>query len=109
VNLMKHVQQFAAFYRVMLGAKGDAFFIQRFRENTERRFRFLLNWNGSPPDPNAPPLEMQLSYISCAGIGAILWWLENDQPCSPEKLAGWLGQLTSTSIGLTMKDMKPKK
>ncbi len=36
-------------------------------------------------------------------IGAILWWLENDQPCSPEQLAGWLSQLTTANAGFSMR------
>jgi AcrR family transcriptional regulator len=99
--LLRHVQQFADFYRVMLGAKGDPLFIQRFRQNTEKRFRVMLAAQGGDDDPNAPPIEMRLSYVSCAGIGAILWWLENNRPCAVEELAGWLSQLSTASAGLT--------
>ena len=51
-------------------------------------------------NPNDPPMEMKLAYISHAGVRGFLWWLENDQPCSPEQLAIWLGQLSMTSAGL---------
>jgi hypothetical protein len=55
---------------------------------------------GMSDDTKGPPIDMKLNYISCAGIGAFLWWLENDQPCSPEQLAIWLGQLSMNSAGL---------
>jgi AcrR family transcriptional regulator len=99
-QFLLHVQEFAGFYRVMLGAKGDTVFIQRFRQEVEKRFRSLLNQYETEPDPNAPPIELRLSYISCADIGAILWWLENDQPCSAQDLAMWIGKLASASAGL---------
>ncbi|MBZ0319607.1 MAG: TetR/AcrR family transcriptional regulator [Anaerolineae bacterium] len=108
VNLLKHIQQFADFYRVMLGPHGDPTFIHRFRQNSENRFRYLLEYVGSN-DPNASPLELRLSYVSCAGIGVILWWLENNQPCTAEQLAMWMSQLSTTSVGLTIMPSLPKR
>jgi AcrR family transcriptional regulator len=99
--LIKHVQEYAEFYRVMLGQNGDPAFTQRFRQMSETRYRYLFSQFGGQTDPKAPPIEMKLSYISYAGVGAILWWLENDQPCTPEQLAIWLGQLSMTAAGLS--------
>lgn len=98
--LLQHIQEYPDFYRIMLGQNGDARFTQRFRELSERRYRLLFSRHGDNIDPAAPPVEMKINYISCAGIGAILWWLENNQPCSAAQLAGWLGQLSMTSAGL---------
>lgn len=105
--LVKHVQEYADFYRIMLGQNGDQFFTQRFRQMSEKRYRYLFSQLGYGDDPTAPPVDMKLNYISCAGIGAILWWLENDQPCSPEQLAVWLGQLSMASAGLPLKLPEP--
>ena len=49
---------------------------------------------------NAPPVELRLSYVSRAGLGAFLWWLTNDQPCTPEQLAKWVSQLGMASVGI---------
>lgn len=105
--LVKHVQEHADFYRLMLGQNGDQMFTQRFRQMAEERYRYLFAHMGGVPDPKAPPIEMKLSYISCAGVGAILWWLENDQPYPPEQLAIWLGQLSMTSAGLSLPAPQP--
>lgn len=99
--LVKHVQEYADFYRVMLGQNGDALFTKRFREMSENRYRHLFAVLDIKAEPNSPPIEMKLNYISCAGVGAIMWWLENDQPCPPEQLALWLAQMSMTSAGLT--------
>jgi AcrR family transcriptional regulator len=101
VNLFKHVQKFADFYRVMLGTKGDPIFTERFRQNAEKRFRLLLS--NVEPEPNAPPVDLRISYVSYAGIGAIVWWLEHDQQCTPEQLASWLGQLSTTKDVLNLR------
>lgn len=106
IVMIEHIQEYSAFYRHMLGAKGDPHFIQRFRENSERRYRELLAKNPGP-DPDGPPVDMRVRYASWAGIGAILWWLENDQPSSAEQLAAWLVQLTRASVGLSMPPEPP--
>jgi AcrR family transcriptional regulator len=100
IKLLNHVQRFGAFYRVMLGQNGDAAFTERFRKNAEKRFRYLFSVRGSEIDPHGPPIEMRLNYISCAAVGAILWWLESEQPCTVDQLAVWLSQLNTTSAGL---------
>lgn len=100
--LTRHVQQYAKFYRVMLGRNGDPLMTQRFRQMVENRFRYLFSRHNVKIDPKAPPLEMKLSYISSAAVGAILWWLENNQPCTAEQLAIWLSQLNMTTAGLTL-------
>jgi AcrR family transcriptional regulator len=106
--LVKQVEANADFYRVMLGRKGDPAFVERFRQNSEGRYRYLFSQYPLAVDPKNAPVEMKLAYISHAGVGAILWWLENDMPCSPEQLAIWLGQLSMTSAGLAGVQKLPK-
>jgi AcrR family transcriptional regulator len=103
LSLLKHIQQFADFYRVMLGAKGDPLFAQRFRQNTEKRFRSMLAQAFTEPEPDAPPIDLRLCCIAYAGVGATAWWLEQEQPCSPEQLASWLGQLSGAIAGPSLK------
>jgi hypothetical protein len=100
VKLLRHVQQHADFYRVMLGSKGDPAFTERFRQNTERRFR---TWVEGSVDPNAPPLDLRITCHSYAGVGAIRWWLEHSQQTSPEQLARWLSQLSTSMMGSIVK------
>lgn len=99
--LVKQVEANADFYSVMLGKNGDPAFIERFRQFSLERYRYLFSHQPPAADSKSPPVEVKLAYISYAGIGVFLWWLENNQPCSPEQLAIWLGQLSMTSAGLT--------
>jgi AcrR family transcriptional regulator len=103
LNLLKHIQQFADFYRVMLSEKGDPLFVQRFRQNTEKRFRTFFAQALIEPEPDELPIDLRLSCISYAGIGAIVWWLEQEQSCAPEQLATWLGQISSAIAGPSIK------
>lgn len=103
VRILQHVQANADFYRVLLGKKGDpAFCAQSFRRFIEQQFRYMLPSEPAKVDPNRPPLDLSVNYILHAGIGAILWWLENDQPCSPEQVAIWLNQFSQADISVSL-------
>ncbi|MDA8336654.1 MAG: TetR/AcrR family transcriptional regulator [Peptococcaceae bacterium] len=98
VNLVQHVQTYSSFYRVMLGEKGDPGFTQKVLQYVEKRFRHLLVNMELQSKSTVLPIDLLLSYVSHAGIGAIVWWIENDQPCSPEQLATWLNQFSMADI-----------
>jgi AcrR family transcriptional regulator len=105
VILLEHMQAHADFYRVMLGNKGDpAFCAQSFREYIERDIHSMLPANVTEPDSNRPPIDMTVSYLLSAGTGAIVWWLEKGQACTPEQMAGWVYQLSMASIRVSLGD-----
>jgi AcrR family transcriptional regulator len=109
VRLLKHMQENADFYRVMLSKKGDpAFCAEGFRPYIEQGIRRMLPNEDLAADPSRPPVDLSVSYVLHAGVGAILWWLENEQRCSAEQLAIWLYQLSMASIGLSLGPSRTK-
>lgn len=103
VRILQHVQANADFYRALLGKKGDpAFCAQSFRRFIEQQFRYMLPAEGAQANPDRPPIDLSVNYILHAGIGAILWWLENDQPCPPEQVAVWLKQFSTADMGVSL-------
>jgi AcrR family transcriptional regulator len=102
VVLLQHVQSASDFYRIMLGARGDARFIQRFRGIIENHMRALMNTQ--PADPSAPPLDFRVNYVSSADIGAILWWLESGQHWTLEELGAWMVNVGSSGLHLPAHD-----
>jgi AcrR family transcriptional regulator len=103
VKLLKHIQEYSEFYRVMLSANGHPVVTDRLRRNAESRYRYLLSRPSVKPNASSTPLDMKLTYISCAGIGAIQWWVENKIPCTAEELAAWLGELVTASLGFALR------
>ncbi len=91
VNFLRHVQNYAEFYRIMLGSQGDAGFANDFREHFEKRFQQMTQ--GQTDDEFAQPLGMRMKFLSHGVIGAIVWWLESGQPCSPEELAASISEM----------------
>jgi AcrR family transcriptional regulator len=104
LSLLRHIQKHADFYRVMLGPKGDPFLVDRMRQNTARRFQALLAVDPLQNATNPPPIDLRTHYISYAGIGAFIWWLDHQEECSAEQLARWLGQMSSASAGFTLEE-----
>jgi AcrR family transcriptional regulator len=95
IELLKQIQQFPDFYRVVLGAQADAFLSQRFRQQTQQRILacFQQTFPESASYPDIPPLDLKVTTIASAGCGALAWWLDQEQPSTPEQFAYWLQQL----------------
>lgn len=104
VRMLKQVQSHASFYRAMLGKNGDPTFAKRISQYIEKRFRQLLPDAIRQTNQARPPLELGLSYVAYAGIGALVWWLENDLPCSPEELGLWISQFSQADMRLILGD-----
>jgi AcrR family transcriptional regulator len=103
IRILHHVQDHADFYRVMLGKKGDpALCVQSFRQFIDKQMQHMLPMESTLPGSGRPPVGLSVNYILHAGIGAILWWLENEQPCTPEQLAGWLNQFSKADLNVAL-------
>lgn len=101
VTVLQHVQEHSDFYRVMMSEKGDpGFCSQRLLKYMESGLRERAPSEKANLAPQSPPVDLRIGYAAQAGIGAITWWLQNDQPCSPEQIAKWLYQLGLLDVGL---------
>lgn len=101
IVMLDHIRMNADFFRVMLGEKGDAAFTQRVRQYIEKRLRDIIPAVDVPTVSGRPPLDLGIRYTAQAGIGALLWWLEDKQPCTAEQLATWLSRYAQADISLS--------
>jgi AcrR family transcriptional regulator len=102
IKLLNHIGSFSEFYRIMLSADGHPLVSDRLRRKIESHIRLIIIKDAAQ-DMKSPFVEMQLKYVSGAGIGAILWWVENNLPCSAEELAVWLSELTTASLSFSLR------
>ena len=93
VAIFEHIRANARFYRVMLGPNGDRMFADKVRQYVKKRIWRSLP-AGLPRDNSA--VDLYLSYSSSASIGAVLWWLDHDMPCSAEEMAAISYQVSMT-------------
>lgn len=101
VKLLEHIQANARFYRVMLGANGSPAFIKKVRQHIENRFRHSL--------PKALMDDevfgsLYLNYLSSGSVSAVLWWLEQDMPYSPQEFAALSYRLGAANIRAISKE-----
>jgi AcrR family transcriptional regulator len=108
VRMLEQVWQHADFCRVMLGPQGDPAFVARIRRYSEQRLRSLLPSDATPLKPGSPPLDLCLSYVAHAGIGALTWWLQAEQPHPPEQIAAWLNQLNKETLEYVLQNAIPR-
>jgi AcrR family transcriptional regulator len=102
VKMFQQIQDHADFFRLMLGPKGDPQFVQQVSQYIEKRMCAMLHDTAVSTPPGALPLDLTLRYVASAGIGAILWWLENDTPVSPEQMAAWVVQYSNADLRLSI-------
>ena len=108
IELFQQIQQFPDFYRVMLGPQADAFLSQRFRQQTQQRVLayFHQTFPEAASDPDTPPLDLKFTTIASVGCSTLGWWLEQEQPSTPEQFAHWVRQLI---YDISISTLKPKK
>jgi AcrR family transcriptional regulator len=99
VAIFDHILANARFYRVMLRPHGDPMFAEKIRHYVKKRI-----WRSLPAalQRDACAIDLYLSYSSSASIGAVLWWLDHDMPCSAKDMAAISSQvsmLLSTMLG----------
>lgn len=105
--LLKHIEENAEFYRIMLGEKGDQAFTLRFRGLSERRYQHVFSQLDKTKRQKSYSNELKLNYIASATVGAIRWWLENSRPISAEQLALGLRQFSMTVAEITLQPLDP--
>ncbi len=66
----------------------------------------IISSRGTPTKAGGLPLDLCLSYVSHAGVGAIVWWLTEGQAWSPAQVAVWLHRLSKANIELTLGEVR---
>lgn len=108
IELFKQLQQFSNFYRLVLGKDSDTFLSQRFRQQKQQRCRahFQQIFPQAAAGPDTAPLDLKFTTVTSAGSGALMWWLEQEHPSTPEQFDQWMQQLIRDMLVPTFKQKK---
>ena len=103
-ELLKQMQQFPDFYRLVLSAQSDAFISQRHRQQTQQRFlAYFQQAFPAASDPESLPLDLKFTTAASASCGALAWWLKQERPAAPDQFAHMLQQIIYAVSGSTLK------
>lgn len=94
IGLFEHVAHHKDFYRIMLGKDGMASFAAQMRAYIEQFMYQRVETNQTEFKHLQVPTNIYCRFMAAAYVGVIAWWLENDQPHPPTKMAEWLWRLT---------------
>lgn len=98
VQFFESLAEHAAFYRVMLGRGGMPSFRDEVRCYIERLMLRHLEQKEVSADQPSLPRALCACVMAHSGLGTVMWWLEQEQPCSATTLAGWFMQLVMPGI-----------
>jgi len=83
-----HVAEYADFYRIMLSEKGSmAFFVRVLNYMSQEFYKSFLSELLPPDVKPRVPLDLLAYQTTGAQLASIMWWLQHDQPHSPEEMA----------------------
>jgi AcrR family transcriptional regulator len=87
----RHVEENAALYCTLLDGQGASVISRRIRQYLAGLVFDSLR--AMPTDSLTVPPEILAHFIAGAEFSLILWWLENNRPYSPERMAEMAHQL----------------
>ncbi len=93
-----HVAQYADFYRIMLSEKGSPFFLARVRDYLAGVMHEALMKIAPEGQQPRIPYEVMAYMVAGAEIGILRWWLENDMPYEPRRMAFMLQQTMKNGL-----------
>ena len=95
IQLFAYLQEHALLYRLVLTQGGrhqhqlNKHFYRLIDKQIEQRLQIM--WE-STQQPRVP-FEVIVGYSSSAFLGALIWWLDNGTPYTPQQMASWVQQL----------------
>ncbi|MEM8529453.1 MAG: TetR/AcrR family transcriptional regulator [Chloroflexota bacterium] len=108
IQLFAYLQEHALLYRLLLTQSGmhqhqlNKHFHRLIDKQIEQRLQIM--WESSQ-QPRVP-FEVIVGYCSSAFLGALIWWLDNGTPYTPQQMASWVQQLmvpgTFYALGLDL-------
>ena len=85
----RHAAEYSRLYRALLSGAAAASVSRRMLDYLADYFLRHVNL---APAPDVP-LDVLANYIAGTEVTLLTWWLEHDQPYSPEQMAAWTQKL----------------
>ena len=98
IKYFEHFQSYGEFYRKMLGPQGSIAFALRLEDYIQFLTTNRLITSLETIPEGFAPTDLALRFVASSFVGIIRWWLENNIPFTPEKMAGLLMELYTHGV-----------
>jgi AcrR family transcriptional regulator len=95
VQAFEHIAEHERFYRTMLGENGSPWFITHLCAAIKKLSHERLRMVSQTPHEQRMPSEVAIGLASHFFVGAIMWWLHQENPVAPCQMAIWFLQFVS--------------
>lgn len=90
IRLFEHVAHYQQFYKLMLCGEGIGRFQKLVKEYVAEIVSAKVHELTTANQHFTFPLAMQVQFFAGAVLSLLAWWLENDMPLSPHRMAQYL-------------------
>jgi AcrR family transcriptional regulator len=90
---LQHLESRRALYRRLLGGIGASAFAERLRLFEQGEFLRIWTEMGLTAAPDSPPVALRARTATGIVQAVISWWLDQDEPDTPETVAAWMWHL----------------
>ena len=94
LNLFQFAEQNHRFFKALLGKRSNGVFNKHFYDYLFAHMKEHLRLPMPREKHDSPQSEIMAHYIVSAFMGILVWWVENDMPCTAEEIVRLFKQLT---------------
>ncbi len=100
--MFKHAQDNLQLYTALAGKQGGSLALTHLQQYLSNLLRTHLQQQfPKKVNPNVPP-QILAHYLVSAFMAMLTWWLDNNQPYSPERINEMFSQLTKPGVEAVM-------
>lgn len=92
-KILKHVEDNGDFFRILIKKNKEESILNKMQRELARKIENKLNECEENGIALPAPASILANLYAGGGMSVVLWWLENDMPYSPDKLAEYLANI----------------
>ncbi len=98
LELFRHVQGHRVLYQAIVGGRGMDVLFKAGRAYWARNIEQVVKTLSADASPSPVPLPILTNYITGAFLTLLNWWLDNNLPYPPERMAELFKQLVMPGV-----------
>ncbi|MCP4965503.1 MAG: TetR/AcrR family transcriptional regulator [bacterium] len=97
LGVFRHVADQHELFKAMIGSRGIDLVHQRAQEALTDRARSNIERRAAAGEQSDIPVEARAAFLAGSLMTFLAWWVDNDMPHTPEKMADMYRRLTASA------------